>query len=376
MSDVKLKETVSDIFKIADIQIDGTRPWDIKVKNDDFYKMVLTTGSLGLGESYMAGYWECEQIEELIYRILHYRLRDNISINFTTAMQYLKCKIFNEQTKSKAFEVAEKHYNLGNDLFQNMLDKRMVYSCGYWKNTDNLDDAEEAKLDLICRKLYLEPGMKVLDIGCGWGSLAKYAAEKYKVNVVGVTISSEQAKFAEENCKGLPVEIRLQDYRDVTEKFDRVVSVGMFEHVGMKNYDEYMQVADNCLKEDGLFLLHTIGVNDEHAAVDTWINKYIFPNGMTPGLTDITACSNKHFIMEDWHNFGYYYYQTLMAWYDNFKKNWNKIKETGNFDDTFYRMWEYYLMCCAGSFKAKNIQLWQIVFSKAEGTWNYQSIRD
>jgi len=285
----------------------------------------------------------------------------------------LLARIFNRQSKKRAFQIGEKHYDLGNELFRNMLDKQMIYSCAYWKDAFVLDEAQEAKLNLICQKLGLQPGMKILDIGCGWGSFAKYAAEKFKVKVIGITVSKEQVELGKRLCKGLPVEIRLQDYRDVKEKFDCVVSVGMFEHVGYKNYRTYMKVVHHCLKDNGLFLLHTIGKNKLETSADPWINKYIFPNGMLPSGRNIGKAIEGLFIMEDWHNFGAYYDETLMAWYKNFEKNWGEIKP--NYDQRFYRMWKYYLLSCAGSFRARKIQLWQIILSKKGVLGGYKSIR-
>ncbi|MDH7528362.1 MAG: cyclopropane fatty acyl phospholipid synthase, partial [Ignavibacteria bacterium] len=255
----------------------------------------------------------------------------------------------------------------------NMLDKRMNYSCAYWKDATNLDEAQENKLELICKKLYLKPGMRVLDIGCGWGAFAKYAAEKYGVEVVGITVSKEQLKLAKELCDGLPVEIRLQDYREVNEKFDRIVSIGMFEHVGYKNYREYFKIAAKNLKDDGIFLLHTIGSNISTKSTDAWTHKYIFPNGMLPSLAQISKTVENLFVIEDVHNFGADYDKTLMAWYNNFKNNWHKLKD--KYGERFYRMWEYFLLSCAGAFRARKNQLWQIVLSKKGILGGYSSIR-
>jgi len=285
----------------------------------------------------------------------------------------LKAKLINEQTKERSLIVGEQHYDLGNDLYELMLDNYMIYSCGYWKNATNLNEAQEAKLDLICRKLRLKPGMTVLDIGCGWGGFAKYAAEHYDVKVTGVTISKEQAKYAQEFCKGLPVTILVKDYRDVKEAFDRVVSIGMFEHVGYKNYREFMEVSNHCLKDNGLSLLHTIGSNTTVTSGDPWILKYIFPNSMLPSICQIANAFEGLFIMEDWHNFGADYDKTLMAWHERFTKNWDKVKE--KYGERFYRMWNYYLLSCAALFRARQAQLWQIVLSKKGVPGGYKSIR-
>ena len=371
-----IKQKAQEIFNIADIKINGNRPWDIQVKNPKFYSKVLSGGSLALGESYMDGWWNSKALDEFFCRVFKTRLYEKVKGMKYFIPSLIKARIINLQRKSRAFNIGKTHYDKGNDLFMNMLDKRMNYSCGYWKpGVKNLNQAQIAKLDLICKKVGLKPGMKILDIGCGWGSFAKYAAEKYKVKVVGITISKEQVKLAKKLCKGLPVEIRLQDYRDVNEKFDAIISVGMFEHVGVKNYRTFMKVVYKCLKDDGLFLLHTIGRNNSVSLGDPWINKYIFSRGMIPSVKQIATTSEGFFILEDWHNFGVDYDKTLMAWYKNFNKNWNKIKKLNNYDERFYRMWNYYLLSFAGSFRARYLQLWQIVFSKYGVKREYKRIR-
>jgi cyclopropane-fatty-acyl-phospholipid synthase len=221
-------------------------------------------------------------------------------------------------------------------------------------------------LELICQKLQLQPGLRLLDIGCGWGGLAKFAAERYNVEVVGVTISKQQYEYARNICQGLPIKIKLQDYRDINETFDRIVSVGMFEHVGYLNHGAFMQTAHRALQDDGLFLLHSIGANESSTLANEWLSKYIFPNGMIPSIAQIGKAAEKLFVMEDLHNFGAYYDQTLMAWHDNFIHHWQYLglKDNEKYDERFYRMWRFYLLSCAGGFRARTSQLWQIVFSK------------
>ncbi len=362
-----------DLFALADIAIGGDKQFDLQVHNASFYDDVIVRGSMGLGESYMRGWWDCEALDQFFYRILGARLDEKVRFNTRLLLQIIQQKLFNLQSKRRSFIVGEQHYDLGNDLYQCMLDSRLVYTCGYWKDANNLEEAQANKLKLTCEKLQLSPGMRVLDIGCGWGSFAKYAAENYGVEVVGVTISREQRDLAQALCEGLPVDIRLQDYRDLDESFDRIVSLGMFEHVGLKNYATYMQVANRCLKDQGLFLLHTIGNNKACATVDPWINKYIFPNGKLPTIAEIAKTSEPYFIMEDWHNFGPDYDKTLMAWHDNFQAGWSQLSD--QYDNTFRRMWSYYLLSCAGSFRARSIQLWQIMFSKGAVVGGIPSIR-
>ena len=374
----KFKQKAQELLNLADIKINGNRPWDIKVHNDKFYSRILSGGSLALGETYMEGLWDCEKLDEFIFRILRANLGEKVRGMKNLLPTIIKAKVFNLQSLSRAFHVGKKHYDIGNELYKYLLDKRMVYTCAYWKNSKTLDEAQEAKLDLVCKKMGLKRGMKILDIGCGWGSFLKFAAEKYGVKGIGVTISKEQVKLARENCKGLDVEIRLQDYRLINEKekFDRIISLGMFEHVGFKNYRKYMSVVRKNLKEDGLFLLHTIGGNKSLHIADPWIIKYIFPNGLIPSIKQIAEASEKELVMEDFHNFGEYYDNTLMAWYKNFNKNWEKIKKLDKkYNNEFYRMWSYYLLASAGSFRARTNQLWQIVFSKKGIVGGYKSVR-
>ncbi|MFQ5474492.1 MAG: cyclopropane fatty acyl phospholipid synthase [Candidatus Nanoarchaeia archaeon] len=367
-----MKQTIQECLSLANVQINGNRPWDIQVHNPKFYARSLAGGSLALGESYMDGWWDCEQLDQFINKVLKAKLDEKVGSK-SLIWNVLKAKVINMQSRSRAYEVGKHHYDIGNDLYKHMLDKRMVYSCGYWRNAKTLDRAQEEKLDLICNKMGLKPGMKVLDIGCGWGSFMRYAAEKYGVECVGITISKEQVKLARAVCRGLPVKIRLQDYRKLKGRFDRIISIGMFEHVGYKNYRTYMEVVDRCLKQDGLFLLHTIGGNQSVCSTDPWINRYIFPNSMLPSMKQINAASEGLFVLEDVHSFGAHYDKTLMAWYDNFTENWNKIKS--DYDQRFYRMWTYYLLSCAGTFRSRKNQLWQIVFSKKGVNGGYQGIR-
>ena len=369
-----IEKTTKEILSLAGIEVNGPNPWDIQVHNNDFYKRALTEAELGIGESYMDGWWECKKIDVLIFRIIRERLDEKVKRKLSIIFKILLAKIFNLQSKKRAFIIGEKHYDLGNDLFRNMLDKRMNYSSAFWKDANTLDEAQENKLALICKKLYLQEGMRVLDIGCGWSAFGKYAAEKYNVETIGITVSKEQASLGKEMCKGLPIEIRLQDYREVNDKFDHIVSVGMIEHVGYKNYKTYFQVANRCLKDDGLFLLHTIGDVKSLKTADAWTVKYIFPNGVQPSVSQLGKAIEGLFIMEDWHNFGADYDKTLMAWYKNFNASWDKIKE--NYSERFYRMWEYFLLSSAGAFRARSkSQLWQIVLSKKGVVGGYKSVR-
>ncbi|MCL9782261.1 cyclopropane fatty acyl phospholipid synthase [Vibrio sp. S4M6] len=358
----KWESVILELLSDSPIQINGPKKHDIQVINPDFYQRVLVDGSIGLGESYMDGWWQCADLDQMFYYLLKYELDEKRPVRLSDTFFVLKSRLFNMQSKKRAWMVGEEHYDLGNDLFQGMLDPYMQYSCGYWKDADNLDSAQEDKLRLICEKLQLKPGETLLDIGCGWGGLSEFAAKNYGVSVTGVTISKEQQQYGMERCKDLHVDLRLCDYRDLDEQFDKIVSVGMFEHVGPKNYKAYFDVVSRCLKPNGLFLLHTIGGNETMVNVDPWINKYIFPNGVLPSIEQISQVSQSSLVMEDWHNFGPDYDKTLMAWKARFQQIWPEIKH--NYSPRFYRMFDYYLCSCAGAFRARNIQLWQVLFSK------------
>lgn len=348
------------ILEWADIQINGNRPWDIQVKNQKLFSQIWAQGTLGLGEAYMNGWWDCEQLDEFFYRAESAHLEKYIRTWHSYAASLL-AKLCNLQTYGRSLRVGRQHYDISNDFYQQMLDPLMIYSCGYWEHANTLQEAQSAKLDLIARKLKLSPGMRVLDIGCGWGGAAKYMADHHGVEVVGITISHEQATFARKHCQGLPIEIRFQDYREIDEQFDRIYSIGMLEHVGSKNYKKYAEVVKRCLADDGLSLIHTITNSKTRATCDRWIAKYIFPNSVLPSAVQICASLEDDFIIEDIHNIGNHYDRTLMSWWENFEKAWPGLKV--RFDEKFHRMWRYYLLSCAGSFRARNMQLWQIIMS-------------
>lgn len=361
MIDTFCKKQLVQLFDAVDIKIGGDRLWDIQIYNPLVFRRAITEGNLGLGESYMDGWWDTGDLEEFCFRLITSKAVEKIFAPVMCIGDWIG-KAYNLQQPSRAFTVGEKHYNAGNDLFKGMLDERMIYSCGYWKEAKTLDEAQEKKLRLVFDKLQLQPGMRILDIGCGWGGAARFAAEHYKVSVTGITISTEQAKIAREQCADLPVNIELIDYRKEQEPFDRIYSLGMFEHVGYKNYRNYFELISKCLKPDGLTLLHTIGSNIPCTNGDPWSCKYIFPNSMLPSASQITKNYEGLFILEDWHVFSYDYTLTLRAWYENFENHWPALQSMYN--ETFHRMWRYYLLSFAGAFRSRSIQLWQVLLSK------------
>lgn len=357
----KPREVFEQLLHQTGIRINGSAPSDIQVRDERFYPRVLKDGSLGLGEAYMEGWWDCLRIDQFICRLLKGNLEEKIRGNLRTLLDYLFARIFNRQSPARAGMVAHQHYDLGNDLFFSFLDPYDQYRCAYFQGTDDLAEAQQKKLDLICRKIGLQPGDHILDVGCGWGGFARYAAEHCGCTVTAVSISEEQVRFAREFCRDLPVTVLHQDYRQMSGSFDKIVSVGMFEHVGGKNYRTFMRVVHRCLKESGTFLLHTIGGNVPRIRCDSWINRYIFPNGMLPGIAQISNAVENLFVIEDLHNLGPHYEKTLISWNDRFQRAWAGL--AGRYDETFKRMWEHDLLSSAGAFSARNIQAWQIVMT-------------
>jgi len=366
---------LSELLARADVRFDGARPWDLRVHRRRLYQRLLTQWSLGAGESYVEGDWDCDRLDMLFERLLRADLDRTApgTARLKVILESLRQRLFNLQSVARAHQVGERHYDVGNDVFEAMLDSRMIYSCGYWEHAQDLEQAQEHKLAMICRKLELRPGETLLDIGCGWGGLARYAAERHGVTVTGVTISKEQLALAQARCAGLPVTLQLQDYRSLQGRFDKIVSVGMFEHVGLKNYAAYFDTARRLLAPEGLFLLHTIGVDRRAPHTDPWIERYIFPNGKLPSPAELGGALEGRFIVEDWHNFGPDYDRTLMCWAERFEAAWPQL--AAHYDEAFRRMFRYYLLSCAGFFRSRQGQLWQLVLSRPQRHGVYRSVR-
>ena len=356
-----LRGKVGRLLDKADIRLNGPRPWDMQLHSPGVLARILSRGSLGLGESYVDGDWDTDRLDEFFAHILRARLDREVK-PLGLLLPVLRERVFNRQNLRRAWQVGELHYDLGNDFYQAMLGPSMAYTCGYWKNADTLDQAQQAKLELICQKLRLKPGMRMLDIGCGWGGLMAYAAAHHGVECVGITISKEQIEFARRHYPDRRLEFRLQDYRETDGRFDAIASIGMFEHVGKKNYRTFMQVARRCLADDGIFLLQTIGKNERSGITDPWIEKYIFPNGEIPAIGHISDAMDGLLVTEDLHSFGADYDKTLMAWHENFETAWPGFATV--LGERFHRRWRYYLLSCAGAFRARDLQLWQWTLSK------------
>jgi cyclopropane-fatty-acyl-phospholipid synthase len=367
-------KTVTHLFATAGITVNGVHPWDIQVFDERFFSRGLTGGSLAMGESYMDGWWDAPALDEFFTRVHKIELYNRVGTLYDFWLRAIS-RVLNRQSRRRSVAVAERHYNLGTELYERMLGPDMQYTCAYWQHADRLDTAQENKLSLIARKLCVEPGMTVLDLGCGFGGLARYLAERHGCRVVSYNISAEQVEYARALCAGLPVRVELKDYREARfepAQFDRVAAIGLCEHIGPKNYRRFLELARHTLRNGGLFLLHTIGANRTYRWTDPWIDKYIFPGGVIPSIAELGRAMEGLWVVEDWHNFGPDYDRTLLAWWDNFDLAWPELAT--HYGERFRRMWKYYLAGCAGAFRARKLQLWQIVLSKGD-IRSYTSVR-
>ncbi len=368
-TDHRSEEIVKGLLEQAGIAVGGDAPHDIAVHDSRFYSRVLAEGSLGLGESYVEGWWDTESLDGCMERIIRARLDKRVRQSPYAVANSLRARVMNMQLGKRVFEVAERHYDVGNDLYREMLDERLLYTCAYWKDASDLDAAQVAKLDLVCRKVGMTRGMRVLDLGCGWGGFAQYAAETYGAEVVGYTVSREQATLARERCADLPVDIHLDDYRNARGTFDAVISIGLMEHVGPKNYRAYFELVDRCLAPGGVAFVHTIAGNWSRDHLDPWFDRYIFPNAVIPSIARLGAALEDDFVLEDLHNIGPHYETTLLAWNDNFERAWRERADLRDrYDERFYRMWRYYLLASAAAFRARYLQLYQLVVTRVGTT--------
>lgn len=371
----RLQSVAQQLLQTAGIELNGAQPHDITVHDERLYKRVIRDGELGLGEAYMDGWWDAPRVDRFVERLLEADLDKDVTLTPGLVASLAAAKLSNQQTISKAAKDVSSHYNIGNDLYAAMLDKRMTYTCAYWNGARSLDKAQENKLELVCQKLQLKKGMTVLDIGSGWGSFAQYAAEKYGVKVTGITLSDEQVALSKERIANKNIKIIKQDYRTMTGSFDRVVSIGMLEHVGLKNYKNFFAQCNELLAPGGLMLHHAIANNTQYTPKGSrWIRTYIFPGNELPTLVDYARAIEGVFLIEDVHNIGPDYDKTLMAWHANFVKHYPKLDHSV-YDERFFRMWSYYLLSIAATFRTRKIQLYQIVMRRIETSATYKSVR-
>ena len=358
----RAQDLCRELLASAGVIVGGDHPWDIQVHDDRLWPRILRDGTLGAGEAYEEGWWDSPALDQFIDKVARVRLGDTLRENWLLVAHAVRARILNLQSITRSFDNGQQHYDIGNDLYEAMLGGRLLYTCAYWPNARTLDEAQDAKLELVCKKIGLRPGMRVLDLGCGWAGFAAYAAERYQVTVTGFTVAQEQVKWAKDRYGHLPIDIRLDDYRNATGTHDAVVSLGLMEHVGWKNYRGYMELVDRLLAPGGVAFVHTIGGNRPRSHLDPWFDKYIFPNAVLPTLAHLVAAMEQIFIPEDIHNIGEDYDLTLMAWWTNFERAWPTLR--AKYGDRFYRRWKYYLLCSAGAFRARSQQLFQIVMTR------------
>ena len=362
----RCRGTVEALLEQADVRTDGRRPWDLRIHNERFFRRVLAHADLGFGESYMDGDWDCDRLDELSARLFAADV-DRAAARPIDIVNAAIARMVTRQTPVQVRRRVAPHYDLGNDLFEAMLDERyMVYTCAYWRGgAQTLEEAQEAKLDLVCRKLTLERGMRVLDIGCGWGGLARFAAERYGVKVVGVTLSRQQAELGSTRAAGLPVELLVQDYRDVKGQFDRVVSIGCLEHVGHRNHRRFFEVVRSRLAPGGYAMVHSIGVCRSVTRAGRFLDKYVFPLVNLPSIAQIGRAIDGLFVLDDVHNIGTDYDRTLMEWNRRFQRAWPRLQAGygQRLGGRFKRMFEFYLLTSAGFVRSRRAQVWQMVLT-------------
>jgi len=359
------QDWLAQLLASADIHLNGNRAWDIHINHPHLLTRLLKQGGVALGDSYMDGWWECQAIDQMLERAMRARLHEKLQTP-RAWWESLRGRMRHSDSEGPSRIVGRMHYQVGNPVYQAMFDTHMTHSCAYWvEGAQTLEEAQLAKLEMICRKLQLKPGMRILDIGCGWGSFMRYAAEHYGVTVIGLTTSEGQLKLGQELAGSLPVQFEMTDYLqfnpDSKSRFDRIVSIGLFDQLGAHNFSAFFQTAKRSLKDDGWMLLQTQGKTQRSGLLDAWDDKHIHPTGYIPRLDEVTQASEAHFVVEDVHNFGADHDRTLQQWHQRFEMAWPQLRLSH--DERFYRMWRFHLLSSAASFRTRHKQMWQLVLS-------------
>jgi cyclopropane-fatty-acyl-phospholipid synthase len=366
------EQIVKNLFKKANIELDK----DIIIHDKSTYRDIIIKGSLGLGESFMKKKWDSPQLDVFIAKILRAGSQSNLILGALIHFRnWVKSSFLNLQNQKYAPDLAETHYNAGNYLFKSFLDSNMIYTCGYFKNTTDLKQAQLNKIKIVGSKLNLQPGESVLDIGCGWGGTARIISETFDVEVTGVTDSVEMVKYANKHNSSEKVQFINSDYRNIKGKYNKIYNVGFLEAVGPKNYRAFMELVNNLLYDNGVFLTHTIGGMHSVNSGDPWLDKYIFPHGVLPSKDQIKKAISNLFDIRDFEAFGKYYATTLSKWSNNLNKNWHTIQDKFDNPEEFRRMMDFYFQSCKAAFQSKIIDLWQYVFTKPGMVSDYKMYR-
>ena len=348
------------------------------VRDDRFFARAVATGDIGIGEAYMDGDWDSPDLVALI-RLMLRNLRivedGGGMVRLATRTAGAIARRLRDNSLTGSREHIQRHYDLGNDFFRLFLDTNLVYSCGFFESPDDsLERAQERKFDRICRKLALEPGDRVLEIGSGWGGFAVWMATRHGCHVTTTTISQAQHRHAREWASrlgdaGSRIDVVLKDYRELTGRFDKIVSIEMFEAVGLKHYDDYFGAANRLLEPDGTMLLQTITLDEqwfrEYQRRPDWIEKYIFPGGQLASVAEIIRSLSRATTMSLYHaeNIGTHYARTLHLWRERFHRHLDRVRAQG-FDDRFIRMWDLYLAYCEAAFLERHAGDFQLLLTK------------
>lgn len=355
---------ISNLLEKMDIQVGGNRAWDIQIHSPDFARRVMTMGGLGLGDSYIEGDWDANSVDSFINHILRARLDKEIK-SFGMSISSLKSRFHSLAKGQKPWKFQDVLRNLPNEFFEAILGTNMSFTSGYWAaGAKTLEEAQQARRDMTCKKLNLKQGMRLLDAGSGWGGFSAFAAEHYGVECVCISSFKGQHEWASQHYAHLPIEFVQNESLMLDGMFDCIVSIDRFEHLPQKNYRVYLEMGDRILEEDGLLLLQSTGKNERRLNGKHWFDTHILQNNSLPTIAQIAGATNGLFVMEDMHNFGSDYDKTLMAWYQNFEAAWPALQKQYKFDEKLYRTWKYYLLSSAGAYRANDLQQWQCIFSK------------
>jgi len=344
------------------------------INNPEFYDRVISQGSLGLGESYMEGWWDAKDndIASCIGPMLCNELYNTIRVSPSLLLSAVATRILANGSRSRSKANIQQHYDVGNDFYELFLDTNMAYTCGYQKDkNDTIEQMQDQKHERVARKLGLKPGEHIVDLGCGFGGMLRYGAKHFGISGVGVTLSEGQHEWGNNKIKeeGLQdnIHIDLKDYRDMTGSFDHVVSIGLAEHTWQRGYETFIGKVSDLLKDGGVGLVHTIGSTAApHETTDAWINRYIFPDGRLPRLEElIEEMRRAGLTVGHVENLKLHYAETLRHWKEKFNRNRTAIKAIGpEYNEEFLRMWDYYLQVCEAAFRYGELQLYQILFCK------------